>query len=124
MLKVLVFLLRALTRPVLVGTLLALALSGAVSYAPALQAVREAGEVLIAGLTGFWTASWRRHGRPPLVLLAGLLAAMSVAALQAGLTLALGEIPLTPLALQLARAGVAGMTGAWVARLLHQRVDL
>jgi hypothetical protein len=124
MLKVLVFLLRALTRPVLVGTLLAFALYGAVGYAPAPQAVRQAGEVLISGLTGFWTASWRRHGRPSLVLLAGLLAAMTVAALQAGLTLVLGATPVTPLALELARAGVAGMTGAWVARLLHQRVDL
>lgn len=122
--KLLLHLLRALGRPALVGMVLAVLLTLALRSYPRLEPVRESGEVLIAGLTGFWTAHWRRHGSWRFVVVAGLVAALLVALVQLGLMLSLGETFVEPAGLTLARAALAGAMGSGVARLLHQRVVL
>jgi hypothetical protein len=124
MLKLLPRLFRAMAWPGFAGILLTAALFTLVRYVPRLDPVQEPGEVLIAGLIGFWTAYWRRHDTWRFVVVAGLLAAALVALVPLGLMLYPHQATAPPAGLALTRAAVAGAMGASVARLLHQRVAL
>jgi hypothetical protein len=117
-------LLRQLPKPVLVGTLLSVIVIFLVWQFPALQPVREPGDVAISGLIGFLAGYGRRPDSWRLDLLSGLVAALVVAGLRLGFAAFVGEAPDLPIGLDLARAGLAGAMGAMVARLLHQRVAI
>ena len=124
MLKLLLHLARALARPALLGLVLMALLYLAVRLDARLEPGRESGELLIAGLTGFWTAHRRRHASWSFIVLAGSLAAMVVALAQLGLMLAIREPAGGAAGILLGRAALAGVMGGVVARLLQQRVVL
>lgn len=116
-------LLRSLPKPVLFGALLSGALLILVHLYPRLQSLSEPSQLLIAGLTGFWTVRWRAPNGWPLELLAGLIAGILVGGVAYAVRILLdGDMGVAGLGL--ARAAIAGATGACLARLLHQRVAL
>jgi len=116
--------LRRLPKPFLAAAALITAVLFLSQQSPQLAALQEPGELLSAGFAGVWAVQWGKPARTPVLVVAGLMAAVLVAALKLGLAVYLGIPLVAPPALSLARAAMAGLLGVWVATLLRQRFAL
>lgn len=116
--------LRRLPKPFLAAGALISAVLLLSQQFPQMGPIQEPGELLSAGFAGVWAVQWGPPARTPVLIVAGISAALLVAALKLGLASYLGVPPINPADLTLARAAMAGLLGVWVAGLLRQRFAL
>ena len=112
---------RRLLKPSLAaGTLLGTALLLARQF-PQLTSIQEPSALLSTGFAGVWAVQWGPPTRQSVLVVAGVLGALLVAAVNVGLGGLLGLAGSSAPAQELARAALAGLLGVGVATLLQQR---